>query len=64
MSDELKTKTQETAMNVDYYLRVTSLQNLLIKKGIILQEELEKEYVGLATKIVSKFKKDKTEEKK
>ncbi len=57
-------KNTEAVMNVDYYLRVTSLQNLLIKKGIILQEELEKEYVGLATKIVSKFKKDKTEENK
>ena len=57
-------KNTEAAMNVDYYLRVVSLQNLLIKKGIILQEELEKEYVGLATKIVSKFKKDKTEENK
>jgi hypothetical protein len=66
MTEDLKakTKTQEAVMSVDYYLRVTALQNLLIKNGIILKEDLEKEYVELATKIVSKFKKDKQEEKK
>ena len=64
MTEDLKAKTKTQVMSVDYYLRVTALQNLLIKNGIILKEDLEKEYVELATKIVSKFKKDKQEEKK
>lgn len=64
MSDESKLKTQEAVMSVDYYLRTVALQNLLIKKGIISKEEFENEYTLMATTIVSKFKKDKVEEKK
>jgi len=63
MTEDSKLKTQEAVMNVDYYLRVVALQNLLIKKGILSKEEFENEYTQLATTIVSKFKKDKEEKK-
>ena len=63
MTEDSKLKTQEAVMNVDYYLRVVALQNLLIKKGILSKEEFETEYTQLATTIVSKFKKDKEEKK-
>lgn len=64
MNDELKLKAQESVTSIDYYLRTIALQNILIKLGIISKEDFEKEYVQVATNIVSKFKKEKLEEKK
>ena len=52
-------KTTEAIINVDYYLRVCTLQNILIKKGLISKEEFEEEYIKTATEIATKLKKDK-----